>query len=78
LHDLIYNDPTSVSKRKMTSTEIIFEGTIVKDEKIFQIKKDGKIPDMEIKGKYDPTMQAGNIIISKDNFNSQNERPTYI
>ena len=76
LHDLIYNDPTSVSKRKMTSTEIIFEGTIVKDEKIFQIKKDGKIPDMEIKGKYDPTMQAGNIIISKDNFNSQNERPT--
>ena len=61
------------------SGKLVFSGrgTIIEEEKIFQIKKDGKIPEMKVIGKYDPGMLAGNIIISQKELKSNTfKKPT--
>ena len=77
LHDIKYTENSNNFNREMTSDELIIRGTIIEEEKIFQIKKDGKIPEMKVIGKYDPGMQAGNIIISQKELKSNTfKKPT--
>jgi len=77
LHDIKYTVNSNNFNREMTSDELIIRGTIIEEEKIFQIKKDGKIPEMKVIGKYDPGMQAGNIIISQKELKSNTfKKPT--
>ena len=76
LHDLVYSDSSNFN-RKMTTDELSIKGAILEEKELFQIQKDGKMPDMKVIGKYDPSIQAGNIIISQKDLKSNTlSKPT--
>ncbi|MBR3617360.1 MAG: hypothetical protein IKN46_01655, partial [Acholeplasmatales bacterium] len=71
LHNVIYDSP-DMETRTIVSNELIIKATVMEENQIYEIKEDSsKMPtNLEIKGVYDSALQAGSILIPKDNLKS--------
>ena len=81
LHNSIYDDYKANLDRQIVSNELVFKGTVLEENKIYDIKRNKdekpKLDDLKIVGVIDPVMQIGNIIIKSDNFKDNKiENPT--